>query len=46
MSVDQARLTNQLMLLINAFLHLFDKCKKKAQVYHPIGRIVSEAVRE
>ena len=45
MSADQVKLTHQLILVSNVFLHLVDEREEKVYTRHLIGRVVSEAVR-
>ena len=45
MSANQAKFAHQLILVLNAFLHLVDKRKEKAHACHLIGKAVSEVVK-
>ena len=46
MSINQAKLTHQLILVTNVFLRLINKRKKKAHVDYSIAKAVSETVRK
>ena len=45
MSIDQAKLAYQLILVINTFLRPVDERKEKAHTCYAIGKAVSKAVR-